>query len=108
MHRKLSLGLAVLALAFTLTGCASAWPTQPVPGFNYSDVKAPLDSTANGTYSKVGTAQLTSILGWITTGDASINTAAKNAGITKIHHVDFHSKSVLGVYAEFTTYVYGD
>ncbi|NIV10833.1 MAG: hypothetical protein GWN62_05950, partial [Aliifodinibius sp.] len=32
----------------------------------------------------------------------------KNGGITKIHHVDFHSTSVLAIYAKFKVIVYGD
>jgi hypothetical protein len=41
-------------------------------------------------------------------GDASIEAAAKNAGITRIHHVDYQTQSVLGVMADFTVIVYGN
>ena len=41
-------------------------------------------------------------------GDASIETAAKNGGIKKIHHVDTKTTNVLGVYSEYTTIVYGE
>jgi hypothetical protein len=44
----------------------------------------------------------------IATGDASIDSAAKSAGIKTIHHVDYQSKSILGLYAEFTVIVYGE
>jgi len=46
--------------------------------------------------------------GIVASGDASITAAMKNGGITKIHHVDYHSMQVLGLYAEMTTTVYGD
>ena len=80
----------------------------PVTGFWYTEVKAPGTATSNPSYSKVGTATCTSLLGLVATGDASIETAAKSAGITKIHHVDYQSKSILGIYAEFTVVVYGE
>jgi len=32
----------------------------------------------------------------------------KNGGITKVHHVDSKVKNILGVYAEYTTVVYGE
>jgi hypothetical protein len=41
-------------------------------------------------------------------GDSSINTAAKNGGITKINHVDRQVKNVLGFIGEYTTTVYGE
>ena len=39
---------------------------------------------------------------------ASIQAAMKNGGIKKIHHVDYEVKHFLGIYAEFTTVVYGE
>ena len=44
----------------------------------------------------------------LATGDSSIATAMANGGITKIHHVDCKIMSVLGVYAKYTTVVYGE
>ncbi|MBC8234123.1 hypothetical protein H8E77_31640 [bacterium] len=99
-------GLA-LFLAAVLTGCF-AMATAPVTGGLYTEVKGPVTATANSNYSKVGTASCESILGLIATGDASIETAAKNGGITKIHHVDYESKSILGIYAKYTVIVYGE
>ncbi|NIR62256.1 MAG: hypothetical protein GWN00_00465, partial [Aliifodinibius sp.] len=69
---------------------------------------APLIATDSPEYSKTGVSEATSILGIVATGDASIDAAMKNGGITKIHHVDFHSTSVLGIYAKFKVIVYGD
>ncbi len=65
-------------------------------------------TTASLANMKTGAATATSILGIVATGDASIEAAAKNAGITRIHHVDHHTKNILGFYAEFTTIVYGE
>ncbi len=107
MKRIIPLVAAITLATMLFTGCA-AYAVTPVFGALYTDVKAPLTATSNSEYSKVGTGEATSILGLIATGDASIQTAARNAGITKIHHVDFESKSVLGIYAKFTVYVYGE
>lgn len=64
--------------------------------------------TSNALGTKVGQASATSILGIVGTGDASIQAAAKKAGITKISHVDESATSVLGIYAKYTTTVYGE
>ncbi len=50
----------------------------------------------------------TSVLGIYASGDASIDAAAKSAGITKIHHVDEQSTNILGFFAKYTVYVYGE
>jgi len=42
------------------------------------------------------------------TGDASISAAMRNGKITRIHHVDHETFSILGVYAKYTTIVYGE
>jgi hypothetical protein len=98
--------MIIILISILLSGCA-AYSVSPVTGFIYNDVKAPLAVTEFDEGSKVGTATATSILGLVATGDASIKTAMENAGITKIQHVDFRSKSILGIYAEFTVIVYG-
>lgn len=93
-------------IAFMLSSCAVV--KSPLSGLLYVDVKAPVAVTGNSNSSKVGTAQAVSILGAVATGDASIENAAKNAGITKIHHVDEHSTNVLGIFATYKIYVYGE
>ncbi len=81
---------------------------SPLSGGLYTSVKAPFAVTGNSESKKVGTASATSILGWFATGDASIEEAAKAAGITKIHHVDEQSTSILGLFATYKFYVYGE
>lgn len=97
----------LLLIPIVLTGCM-ATAVSPVSGILVTDVKGPLTATDLPNYSKVGTASCFSILGLVGVGDASIDTAAKNAGITKIHHVDYKSFSILGILAQYTVYVYGD
>ncbi len=100
--------MSVILLSSSLmVGCA-AYAVSPVLGGLYTDIKAPITATSNTSYSKMGSASASSILGLIAVGDASINTAAKNGGITRIHHVDYKSTSILGIYATYTVYVYGE
>jgi uncharacterized protein YceK len=99
--------LLLLVCATALGGCASA--TMPVTGLLYGNVKAPLTATASTEKpTRVGRASTRSILGIIASGDASIQTAARNGGITEIHHVDYESQNFFGVLAEFTVVVYGN
>jgi hypothetical protein len=99
--------MIVAAVAMLLSSCA-AFVATPVLGAIYTDVKAPVFATSNTVATKVGTAEATSILGLVATGDASINAAAQKAGIKKISHVDYHGTSILGIFAKYTVYVYGE
>ncbi|MCG8392263.1 MAG: TRL-like family protein [Pseudomonadales bacterium] len=99
--------LLMLVSAVVLSGCATA--TMPVTGLIYGNVKAPLTATASTEKpTRVGRASTRSILGVIASGDASIQTAARNGGITEIHHVDYESQNFFGVLAEYTVVVYGN
>ena len=91
-----------------LTGCVSPMcPVGSVAGSIYTDVSGPVAATGNAGGNKMGQAISTGILGFAT-GDSSIKAAAANGGITKISHVDYHTTSVLGVYAKTTVIVYGE
>ena len=107
MRKTVTYLVLVLLSVALMTGCA-AMAVSPVTGFLYTDVKAPVAVTANPTYSKSGTAKCSSILGFVATGDCSIETAMKDGGITKVHHVDHESTNILGIYAEYTVIVYGE
>ncbi|HEX6592595.1 MAG TPA: TRL-like family protein [Moraxellaceae bacterium] len=99
--------LAASALAIALSGCATA--IAPVNGLLYSHVTGPVAVTGSADKpTKVGRSYARSILGIYATGDASIELAAKNGGITKIHHVDHETQVILGVIADYTTIVYGN
>ncbi len=90
--------------AALLAGCAKS----PVMGGIYTDVRDGMAVTGNAGSSKVGTAEVKGYLGLVAMGDASIQTAARSAGITRIHHVDYMTKSYVGVYTIYTVIVYGD
>lgn len=97
--------LIIFVFALTLGGCAAS----PVTGLVWTNVKGPLAVTnSNIQPTLVGRSEATSILGLIATGDASIQAAARNGGITHIHHVDYATHSFFGVVSTFTTIVYGN
>ena len=99
--------LSICVVCLTLTGCAAA-VHSPVTGLLVTNVKGPLTATGkSGTALKSGSSEATSVLGLVASGDASIRAAALAGGITEIHYVDYHSASFLGIYAKFTTTVYG-
>jgi len=104
--KKVKMLVLVAGSALLLSSCASL--KSPLLGVLYTQVKAPVAATGNSGSTKVGTSKATSILGLIATGDASIDAAAKSAGITKIHHVDEESMTVLGFFARYKVFVYGE
>lgn len=106
MKKKLLFACVTLGFAAFMSSCAMV--QSPVSAWAYVDVKAPLAVTGNSGGSKVGTAECSGILGLIATGDASVETAAKSAGISKIHHVDYQASSIIGVISKYKVVVYGE
>jgi len=69
----------------------------------------PVDATSNPVGSKVGTAKATGYLGILFfNADASIQSAAKNGGITKISTVDVKHSSFLNIIVSYETIVTGE
>jgi len=95
---------AVAALAVIGAGCATPYPLGTI----YTEVKLPAAAGGDVSTSRVGIATSTSILGLVATGDSSITAAARNGNISRISHVDFNVRNILGIYGEYTTTVYGD
>jgi hypothetical protein len=119
--RKTILGL--IASLSLLTGCMTAGtggytvPVRPPIGFILTHYKAPLQTNMYETRlgSKVGVARTQYIrdpvftqLPLIAWGEASVEAAARDAGIKKVEHADYEVLSLLGIYIEFTVRVYGD
>jgi len=105
--RKRVLGLClVVVMSVLFVGCA-VMPNSAVlaPVCVTQSPVAMGDATA-GT-SKVGTAKAEGIL-FVAFGDATISTAARNGGITRIHHVDSEDLNILGIYARQIIKVYGE
>lgn len=99
--------MAAAGLALLATSCAVV-PTGAGIGALYTGVTEGNSVTANTFGKKVGQSQAINVLGVVATGDAGINTAAKNGGIKKVSHVDVKKMSVLGIFSSYTTIVYGD
>ena len=101
--KKVFLALCACAL---LTSCGTL--SSPVMGAIYTDVMSGQEVTSNKLAKKVGISTAKSYLGMVAMGDASYQTAAKNAGITKITHVDKRNFTILGLYTTYETIVYGE
>ena len=102
--KRLNICFALLAAAM-LSGCASVYPIGGI----YTEMKLPVAVTGNnGKSPKVGTAECVSVLSMIATGDCSIEAAKKNGGITKVNHVDWEAKSVLGLFGNYKLIVHGE
>jgi hypothetical protein len=69
----------------------------------------PVSASSNTIGSKVGKASGTCFLGYLCFGaDASIQTAAKNGGITKVSTVDLRTNNLLGIVVTYTCIVTGE
>lgn len=92
--------------AFALGGCAGSATMNDVPGALFAQYQSGRDAEGS-VGGKTGKACAESFLGWFAIGDASVQTAAENGGISTVTSVDRHVKNVLGVYAEYCTVVKG-
>jgi len=96
---------AVLGCIALLGGCATAYPI----GSLYTEVKMPWTATSNeGKATKIGTAECMSVLTLVATGDCSIEAAKKEAGITRVHTIDWDVKNYLGIVGYYKATVYGE
>lgn len=106
---RLALILAGVAFAclFALSGC-TVYGQSPVSGWITVDQKGPVSvgDLSVGAGNKVGRGRSEGVL-IVSWGDCSIETAARNAGITQISHVDSQVLNVLGIYARYDVVVYG-
>jgi hypothetical protein len=107
-ENAMKLNLVTVALiSLATSGCATAVGGNGFAlGAIYSGYKTS-GQVGTAQPGKMGESCASSILGWIATGDASIDAAKKAGGITQIAHVDHEQFSVIGVYATTCTIVYG-
>jgi hypothetical protein len=103
---KTACACMALGLALTMAGCANVrGPAPAALAFYASPVDAgPAPVSSN----KRGEACASNILGLIATGDASIDAAKRNAGITRVASVEQSAARVLGYYAKYCTIVRGE
>jgi hypothetical protein len=94
MVKKIKLIAASISLLALMSGCA---------------LTLPVNATSNSVGSKVGVAKATGYLGILFFDqDASIQTAARNGGITKISTVDIKHTSILNLVVTYETIVTGE
>lgn len=97
--------LLLLTCSFLLVSCASTGPTG---GVLFHNIKYGINATPNTEAAKKGEACQSSILGLFGFGDASIDAAKKDSGITKVSTIDASSLSVLGLYNQYCTNIRGN
>ena len=107
MKKSIKMMAVAAVAALSLSSCAVIG-TQAGVGTLYTSVSEGQDVTSNSLGSKVGTATSADILGLVVMGDASINTAAKTAGIKKVSHVDCQKNNLLGIFSTYKVIVYGE
>lgn len=94
MLKKIKTIAAVIAIAAMITGCS---------------ITLPVTATSNPVGSKVGTATATGFFGiFFFNADASIQTAARNGGITNISTVDIKQGNILNLIVTYETIVTGE
>ncbi len=94
--------VAFLAIVFILAGCARYVPV----GVVYTDGKMGVQAVS-GASGKTGRACMTSILGLVATGDASIEAAKAAGGITEVTNINYEVNNILGVYGQYCLVVQG-
>lgn len=103
--KKLLGAVAAAAALFALTGCGVATIGNGPTGLIYTETTIPVSGNGSGT--KTGTAECKSILSIVAIGDCSVETAAKNGGISQVQSVDAKVFNILGLYGTYTTVVKG-
>lgn len=104
--KKVLMFFGIVSVAVLMSSCASLG----LGGMVYEGITVPHSVTSNtiSDNTKVGKSNYISVLGIVAVGDGGVNTAAKNAGIKKISHVDEQKTSILGVFTKSETIVYGE
>ncbi len=107
--KKFGISAVLASVAIVLmTGCVGVTGIAGgAGGMIYTKTDAAVAVGSASGFEKMGTSTSTAII-CFATGDSSISAAMQNGGITKIHHVDSKVMYVLGVYAKYTTVVYGE
>jgi hypothetical protein len=94
MLKKIKTFVALVAVAAMVSSCA---------------LTLPVNATSNAVGNKVGTSKATGFFGFLFFDqDASIRTAARNGGITRISTVDIKQTSLLNLIVTFETIVTGE
>ena len=100
--------LMLASLPVLAGGCVLVGPSNAIAPLTI-DVVSPdtsfIDNSVKPVKKGVSTASGTI---FFTEGDSSIKSAMDNGGITKIHHVDYKVRNILGIVGTTTTIVWGE
>jgi hypothetical protein len=105
MKNRIVLGLA--ALIMSVSGCATTGAYTRTGGGWISDFKEVYFATPSGQASKMGMACTKNILG-VAFGDASLEAAKRDGGITNVSSVDSEITNILYVYGKNCTIARGN
>lgn len=108
MFRKISL---LILGVFLLSGCVLPVTHGVVPSALFSSFKGPIDVAPSQERlgSKIGEACAMNILGLVSIGDASLETAARNGGIQRINTMSYSFMNALFIlYSRYCLIVTGD
>ncbi len=89
----------------SLSGCIGV--ATPVTGWVYTDAKFGNGAENGASTAKTGKACAQTYLTMVVLGDASVEKAKANGGITQVAVVDHSAKNILGIFGEFCTIVRG-
>ena len=103
---KLPVLIVGVGIAMMVSACQPV--ASPLLGMIYNETKYGDMVTSHDVGTKEGKACATSVLGIVATGDASIQAAKNNGGITKVTHVDHSAKNYVGFYSEWCTIIRGE
>lgn len=107
---RVLLPLMALGVAFLFCGCVTYQaPVMPPAALLVTSVSAPLDTDMSETpcKQKEGSSSSCCILGLVSVGDASINSAAQDGGLSTIDYADYSYLNILYIFQLFTTKAYG-
>jgi hypothetical protein len=107
MKKQMTAAVLSAAAVMMFSGCAKTIGS-PAFGLLIDSTKGPGSAATPHQMIKTGTSSCHSFLGLIATGDCSISTAARGAGITKVATVDFDVNTVLGIYSTTKIIVTGE
>ena len=105
--KKLIQFALAVGVAAAASGCAMAGPGL-VTGGIYTGYKHGAGAGPAKSGAKTGEACAMSILGIVALGDASVETAKKEGGISTVATVDNQQFGILGIYANTCTVVKGE
>lgn len=99
--------LLVLGMVLGLSGCATTGMRSMTGGGWIANFQESAMVTSDTGNSKMGMACTQNILG-VAIGDASLNAAKKNGGITRVSSVDYEVTNILFLYGKLCTVARGN